>query len=272
MTARAALHSDMRTISVKAPAWARTSATATSRFWEIDLLRGLAIVAMVFFHLMWDLWFFGLTDQNIASARWQAFARSIGSTFIFVMGLSLALTAYRLRMRDRSFARWALRRSAIVFAYGMVISAATFLFVGSGWVRFGILHHAGAAIVFSILFVDLRWWINMLLGAGVLVIGAYLNTLSAPIPWLIPIGVVSPGVIMVDYYPLLPWFGMALLGIAAGKALYPKGQRRFAMPDLSASAPIRALGLMGRHSLLIYLVHQPILIGALLLLQWFRIL
>lgn len=107
-----------------------------------------------------------------------------------------------------------------------------------------------------------------LIGILALAVGHILNGLSAPWPWLLPLGVAPQGMRMVDYYPLLPWFGVMLLGIAAGKVAYASGVRRFSLPDLSTSATVGALSLVGRHSLLIYLAHQPILIGALLLLRW----
>jgi uncharacterized membrane protein len=71
---------------------------------------------------------------------------------------------------------------------------------------------------------------------------------------------------MVDYYPLLPWAGMALLGVVVGNTFYPAGTRRFALSDRSEWLPLRALQWLGRHALLIYLVHQPVLFGVLSLL------
>ena len=71
---------------------------------------------------------------------------------------------------------------------------------------------------------------------------------------------------MVDYYPLFPWFGVALLGIFAGESLYPAGMRRFDLPDWSRVAIVRGLRFLGRHSLLIYVTHQPVLIGVFILL------
>jgi uncharacterized membrane protein len=75
--------------------------------------------------------------------------------------------------------------------------------------------------------------------------------------WL---GFVPQQLYSVDYYPLLPWFGVVLIGVCAGNTLYPNHRRRFALPDLSRVIPLRALAFMGRHSLLIYLVHQPLII------------
>jgi uncharacterized membrane protein len=71
------------------------------------------------------------------------------------------------------------------------------------------------------------------------------------------------GIYMVDYYPVLPWFGLSLLGIFTGYTLYPQGVRRFSLPNLAALLPVRGLRFLGRHSLLIYVIHQPILIGLL---------
>jgi uncharacterized membrane protein len=84
-------------------------------------------------------------------------------------------------------------------------------------------------------------------------------------PWLLWLGVKQLGRYMVDFYPLLPWFGVALLGVFCGLSLYPGGIPRFDLPDLSLKSPIRALSFLGRHSLVIYLVHQPIILGILVL-------
>ena len=68
-----------------------------TRYWEVDALRGIAIVEMVFFHFIWDLAYFGLYQVNPLSGPWQFFARNIASTFIGVMGLSLTLSYTRAR-------------------------------------------------------------------------------------------------------------------------------------------------------------------------------
>ncbi len=64
-----------------------TAARTRARLWEIDVARGVAVVLMVYFHLMWDLQFLGLSSVNVFSVPWQAFARGIGSSFAFLMGL-----------------------------------------------------------------------------------------------------------------------------------------------------------------------------------------
>ena len=63
-----------------------------TRLWEVDTLRGVAIVLMVFFHFVWDLSYFGLYQANVLVGPWQTFARFIATLFIFVMGVSLTLS------------------------------------------------------------------------------------------------------------------------------------------------------------------------------------
>ena len=231
-----------------------------NRFWEVDALRGLAVAAMVFFHFMWDLWYFGLTTQDIGSPPWQRLARAIGGTFIFVMGVAVAIRSSRA---GPPVGPWLARRAAILLGLAALISIGTAVFAGDAWVRFGILHHAGLAMLLVIPFVRVSAGWNAAIGAGLFALGLWLNTLSAPFPWLLPLGVPQAGVAMLDYYPLLPWFGLVLAGLAAGQALYPGGEARFRPPDLSGWPIARGLGWLGRHSLAVYIVHQPVLIGAL---------
>jgi uncharacterized membrane protein len=233
------------------------------RIWEIDALRGLAVVAMIFFHFMWDLWFLGLTAQDITSNSWQAFARSIGGTFTFLLGVSLVLSDANLRTKGIDSFRATLKRGLMIFAFGLAISVGTYFFVGDSFVRFGILHHAGVALILAYFFLRLTAWLIGLTSIAIIAIGKYFESIAGPSAWLIPFGLVPPGTNMVDYYPLLPWFGVALLGVAAGKLFYASG-RRFAFPDLSSLTPIRWLQWLGRNSLVVYLAHQPILIGALM--------
>lgn len=244
-----------------------TSERHSGRLWEIDALRGLAVVLMVVFHLTWDLRFLGLVAVDVFSRPWQIFARGIGSLFIFLLGISLVLSSTRAPSRALLL-RSTVQRASLLFGLGVVVTAATALFAGAGYVRFGILHLLGAPTLLALLALAASAWASGLAGALMVVLGAWLNTLSAPHPWLLWLGVPQAGVVMVDYYPLLPWAGVALLGVAAGQVAYPLGRRGFRLPELSSSPMVWALQALGRRSLVIYLLHQPLLLALLLGLRW----
>ncbi|MDM8528029.1 heparan-alpha-glucosaminide N-acetyltransferase [Anaerolineales bacterium HSG24] len=242
--------------------------TKQPRLWEVDTVRGIAIMLMVFYHFMWDLNFLHLYPLNIYGTAWQSFARSVATIFIFVLGLSLTLSYQRVRPHKSSgyIFQKHLWRGGQIFGLGMVITIATYFFIGpNGFVIFGILHLLGFAVVFGYPFLALNKWIALLTGLGMIGLGAYLDGLTSPSPWLIWLGIKQVGRSMVDFYPVLPWTGIVLLGIFTGHSLYPNGQRHFDLFDLSDQPPVPGLCFLGRHSLLIYLVHQPILIGVLML-------
>ena len=243
------------------------------RLWEVDFLRGVAVVLMIFYHLVFDLYYFDVYSVRIYSGPWQFFARSIGSTFIFLLGVSLTLryAALKPRLSHRQlFAKYLLRGAKLV-GWGMVITAVTYFIVGRGFVVFGILHLLGLATILAYPFLRSRW---ASLGAGIAVIlvGRQLPE-AVSHPWFIWLGVGEFGRYMVDWYPVFPWFGIALLGIFVGFTLYPEGRRGFVLPGDPQAAPVgglsllvRGLSFLGRHSLVIYLVHQPIMLALLYLM------
>ena len=239
---------------------------AYQRLWEIDTVRGIAVILMICYHFIFDLAYFGAYAGNMYSTSWQLVARSIGTTFILVMGLALTLRYHRLKPeldQKQLFLKY-LRRGAILFGWGMVITVVTYFVVGRGFVVFGILHLLGVSVILAFPFLRSRW-ASLVAGIAAIGLGVYLGGVKVLSPWLLWLGLPQIRRHMVDYYPILPWFGFALLGVFVGLTLYPHGARRFGLPDLSDKAPIRALTFLGRHSLLIYLIHQPILMGILIL-------
>jgi uncharacterized membrane protein len=240
---------------------------AHRRLWEVDTVRGIAVVLMIIYHFVYDLAFLGVYDGNMEAGPWQLVARSIGTTFILVMGVSLTLRYHRLapELDEGQLFRHYLRRALTLLAWGIVITVVTYFVVGRRYVVFGILHLLGLSTILAFPFLRHKW--ASLAGTlVVLAMGVYLGSLRVLHPSLIWLGVPQFRRGMVDWYPIFPWFGFALLGLFVGLSLYPGGVRRFALPDLSRAALIRGLCFLGQHSLLIYLIHQPILMGLLILL------
>ena len=238
----------------KGRATERGATKKTGRFWEVDAARGVAILMMVVYHCTYDLYTFGGYDVDAVTGFWARFADATASLFLFLVGVSLAIS----HARGGGGVRKYLLRGLGVLGYGMVLTA-VFLVFGMGIVAFGILHLIGVSIVLSYPFLKLRFT-NLALGVAIFATGLYLQagdpTGSA---WLLPFGVVPEGLSMPDYRPLLPWFGVVLVGLFFGNVVYREGRRPAGLPS---AAPVAARPLlpMGRNSLAIYLVHQPVIV------------
>ncbi|MEE4276713.1 MAG: heparan-alpha-glucosaminide N-acetyltransferase [Thermoleophilia bacterium] len=227
---------------------------ARARFWEVDAARGLAIVAMVIFHAAWDWAYFADTDLGEASSY---FSGPIAGAFILLLGLSVSLDRDRTRAARRSEAGRAAYRVALIGGAAGLVTLGTWVALPESFVYFGILHLLAACTLVLAFTARLGAVVNALLGVALLAIGwSGLLDGPAPQPWLAILGWDAPRA-TVDWYPLTPWAGFALLGFAVGRTWYADGARRFSPPDWERRTAW--LGSLGRHSLLIYLTHQLVL-------------
>ena len=234
------------------------------RFWEVDAARGVAIIMMVVYHTTYDLDTLGGYDIQSTSGLSALFADVTAGLFLFLVGVSLAISRARTRRTGWSLFRKYLARGLRILAYGMVLTV-VFLVLRMGVVAFGILHLIGVSIILAYPFLRLRFT-NLVLGVLIFAAGLYIMALDPTSQsfWLLPFGVVPEGVMMPDYRPLLPWFGVVLIGLFFGNVVYGDG-RRPAVPEDKAPMLARPLLPPGRNSLFIYLIHQPIIIALLAL-------
>ncbi len=240
--------------------------TGATRLWEIDALRTFAILLMVVYHVGYDVNF--LTpdiDIDPYDGAWRAVQVACGSLFVGLVGVSFWVSRERSASRGLSgTALWSTHapRALQVLAGAALVTVATRLALGAeDAVRFGILHLIGLLLLVVLpLVVRFRRW-NALLGAAIIFAGVAMEAAS-DVPGALVLGFVPPE-IGVDWYPLLPWGGAALLGLALGSVLYPDGNRGHLLRRLPAGSRLGTLvGGPGRHSLPIYLVHQPILVAS----------
>jgi uncharacterized membrane protein len=241
-----------------------TGPAAAGRLWEVDVARTLAIAMMVAYHVAYDIDLLGPSvDIDPFSGGWRALQVACGSTFLAVVGVSLAISNGRSRARGLAgmdLYRRHLRRAGQVAAAALLVSVATRIALGDDYVRFGILHCIAVAMAIVPLLVRLGPW-NAALGAAVLVAGLIVRDgPSSDVPGLLVLGVPAPGGEGVDWYPLLPWLAPVLVGLALGLALYPGGRRGPWGGRLREPRGARLAGAPGRHALPIYLVHQLVLI------------
>ncbi|MDW5415243.1 heparan-alpha-glucosaminide N-acetyltransferase [Iodobacter sp. CM08] len=212
-----------------------------------DLLRGIAVVLMVLFHFSFDLAYFGVWSvQTNIDPEWVALRTLIVSLFAAVAGLCAgAQPSWQRQLRLLACAGAATLGSWFIFPNAII------------W--FGVLHFFFVAGLIAPLFRN-KPRLCLVLGLLLILLGVLLQATLFDQPALAWLGMMTYKPRTEDYVPMLPWFGVVLLGIAAQTMLPAQwlaqgGQRQL--------APLRWLG---KHSLIIYLIHQPILFGVLGLL------
>ena len=222
---------------------------AATRVGWIDLARVAALAGMVVFHLARDLEIFGLVPQGLTlTGGWALFARMVAGSFLFLSGMSLVL-AHGAGLR---WGAWRRRVLMIAGAAGLV-SIATYAAFPQRFVYFGILHSIAAASLIGLAVLRLPAWGLALSGAAVLVLHLTIGRAVFDSVWLAWTGLSRTVRPSLDFLPLVPWLAPFLFGMALARAVDLR-----ALPALPL--PV-ALTWISRHSLSVYLVHQPVLLG-----------
>ena len=237
------------------------------RLWEIDLLRGLAIIIMILFHFLYDLNHYSLAKIRLYSGPIVYVAYITASVFIILVGIALTISYSKAQqsMSKKEIKLKFLRRGIMILLLGMIVTVVSWIYIPERFIIFGILHCIGVSIIISLPFIRLRVG-NLILGFLLIGIGSYLKLLTFDFNWLIPLGFLPRRFFTIDYFPLLPWFGVVMIGMAIGNFIYPNAKRQYHLKDRSCYLIVKSLCFLGRHSLIIYFLHQPILVGLIFLL------
>ncbi len=225
---------------------------------EIDALRVFAIVCMMAYHLAYDLAFFYGWDIPVNEGAWKILEQGTAGLFLLLVGVSFVLSWSNTPRR----AKYVIR-GARIFLYGFVVTVATYIFDPETYVRFGVLHLVGVSLALLPDFAPLKKW-NGLLGGVIAMLAYPVRGFIEGTSLLIPFGRVPPDFVSVDYFPLIPWFGVVLIGVALGH-LYKENRAKLTF--IPAENPVsRGITAISRRSLAIYMVHQPLFLGVLSLL------
>ncbi len=221
----------------------------SKRIWELDALRGLALLGMMGIHFVYDLVdLFGV--WNWQQPAWYLFFKNnYGAVFFLISGISVTLGSHPVK------------RGVQVFLCGFLCTGVTLAmyllgFAGKGIIIYmGVLQCLGLCMMLWPLFRRCPDWALVALGLAMMIAGWYLRTQAFPFWLLTPLGFAPYGFTSSDYFPLLPNFGYFLLGAVVGKRVYAGRKSLFPREP----PPLGLFRWMGRHSLMIYLLHQPVL-------------
>ena len=244
------------------PATQDDAAARPPRIGLLDTARGVALIAMASYHFTWDMEFMGYLAAGTAETGWlKIYARTIATTFLFIVGISLVLSS-NPEIRWPSF--W--KRFGMIAAAAVVISIATRIAMPDEWIYFGILHCIAVLTLIGIVFIRLPLAFTLVTTLALLTAwiadtfvtpGLFRSSFFDP-RYLAWIGLAVTPERSNDYVPLFPWATPFFAGLSlAAIALRTGLAHRLAAIGTGSWWPAR----LGRHSLAFYLIHQPVLIG-----------
>lgn len=247
------------------------------RCYEVDVFRGIAIVMMIVFHLLWDLDYFEILFIDLYHGFWKLFQVATATLFLLIVGTSVVLSSQHQSTFCQKIKKTT-KRSLKLLSMALLITLTTYFFMPESYIFFGILHLISVSIFLSIFFMPF-FYINLLLGVILIILGYLLKTMTFNFSWLAWLGFQYEGLSTLDYYPLLPWFGVVLIGMFLGKYLYYNHSNRMYSNKVHFHEENKHSGLiiketrvynilsyLGKHSLIVYLVHQPVLFGTIYLI------
>jgi len=217
---------------------------------------------MILFHLLWDLNYFKITNFALYGGFLGLFQKITAGLFIFLVGICLTISYERTLKRKEDYKLHFLKRGLKVFGYGFLITIFTFFVFPNNFIYFGILHFIGISIILSIFFIKLKDK-NLWLAFLIFLIYQLIRPISLSFPYLL---FLWPNYYLpaFDYFSLLEWFPIFLLGLFAGQKFYPNGESKIKL-DFSKFKFLNPVNFLGKHSLFIYFIHQPILVALILI-------
>lgn len=222
-----------------------------NRIWELDAFRGLCILGVIIVHTVFDLQMFDMitTDTPVLFNIIQNYG---GLLFVVMSGICVTLGHHSFR------------RGSIVFACGMLITAVTYGMMHFGMageeilIHFGVLHLLGLCMIFYSLYKHLPTWAIAIIAVTIIALSFFIQDLRSESFWTVPLGILTRGYMASDYFPIIPNLGWFMAGTVLGRLVY-KSKESLIPKVPHKNAPARFLCFCGRHSLWIYMGHQPII-------------
>jgi len=249
--------------------------SSNERYWEIDAMRGAAIIGMLIFHFLAALVMFGFIQETDTFLKYYNTYIFGTGVFVILAGVSMVLRHERMRVKgktDKQYYKALVNRALLLFVIAMMITLVTWIFAivssnflgnnseNISFIKFGFLHMLAISMLIAIPLLRFQKW-NLVFGMILLAIGIFLIPNFTSPEWLFPLGIHGADFLKTtpDYFPILPWAGILLIGIGLGNVFYPNGIRGFKL-NYKPKKVINFFSRIGNGTvtLIIYLVHMPV--------------
>lgn len=237
------------------------------RYWEVDALRGFALLVMIFFHILACMVVYHMIVETPFFLGFYQFFIISTVLFVLIAGVSLVLRHARKKGKTtKTYYLSIAKKACALFGIALMITAVTFIYSKiamsePAFVLFGFLHMLSISMIISIPFLRFGKW-NFITSAALIIIGlipAVMNIFPIGVNGAASVMYLFEGMKMIEYFPILPWAGILLLGVSIGAVLYPNGIRRFNLPDCGKIGSFLAKIGNGKVTLIVYIVHIPII-------------
>jgi len=227
-------------------------ANAGKRIWELDFFRGIALLFMVYFHVVYDMNEFFSYQVIYGSGINFYIGKASVILFILISGVSCSLS------------RSNVKRGLKLFGIALLVSLFSYLYNPDFVIKFGVIHFFSVCMLLYPVLKKLNNALLLIFGTIIISLGYFTSNIKLSHDYLFPFGVTSANFASSDYYSLIPWLGLFLYGIFLGNIFYKEKKSIF-----SFSIGGNIISFAGRHTLLVYLAHQPVILGVLALINHF---
>ena len=225
----------------------------TKRFFEIDFIKGIATIFMIIFHFFYLMYFMNIKKFNIDNGILNFFARSAHSIFILMVGVNIAISYKKIKEKYKEFNNdefmniyigKTFKRAMYLLLFGFIMTLLSYLGFGNLFIKFGIFHFIGISLLLSILVTPYKY--NPMIATGIILvlyslinyskINNVLSTSCENMPLFCFIsGLYNVKYSSLDYFPIIPFFGLMTLGITIGNYMYTDKKRNYLNEDESKS-------------------------------------
>lgn len=247
--------------------------TQNNRFISIDILRGISVITMIIFHFFYVLDFFDIKNNEMYSGFFGILARFTQITFLSLVGISLSISKHNansLRLSNEKFIQIQCERAFRILLCALTINLVTYIFLGETlFIKFGILHLISLSIVICVFLADKKYS-ALTLAIIIFVFSPSISQIISNNYFLYIFGADVRSLYSIDYFPVFPWLSLPLIGVFIGNILLKNKNPNLLLTNKNnkISKPIMFLG---QNSLLIYMIHVPIIILILIISGYLQI-